>query len=354
MAYIPEIPEQEILGYLRQRNPVLGWGPRLDDRGRAIDLAPRPDSSATPGKPPCISAYGDSFTYGYGVTDQATYPHFLGEMMGCAVANYGVDGYGSDQALMLVRAQQHLDTTPVIILGHLSENILRNVNRYRNLLYAGSPLQFKPRFVLESDSLQYLPIPVNSVADFRALERDPDSVLSGDALLVRPRRKFPFSVALARWLTQDFKLRARIAGVPSEAAYYTRKHPAGGLELTSRVLSTFARGMAEREKQGVVLLIPTAQALTYAATTGIWVDQPLAEALHRERIPVIHAGPKILQRLAGTDPCSLFEGCKESHFGIEGNKVLAEVVASELRRMNMLPVQPSPAVSQELRSRGQY
>lgn len=354
MAHIPEISERDISLYLYRRNPLLGWGPRVADDGRAVHLTPRPAPLPASGMLPCISVYGDSFVYGYSVADDATFPHFLSKVADCPVSNHGVDGYGSDQAFMLFRAQQHLDAAPIVILSHLSENILRNVNRYRNLLYSGSPIGFKPRLVVRGERLDYVPIPVNSRHDFRALEENPDSVLSGDALLVRPRRTFPYSVALARWLTQDFKVRARVLGVPTEATFYTLGHSAGGLELTSRILSTFVREAAEQGRRGVVLLIPTAQALNYAAKTGLWTDQPLADALSRTDVPVIHAGPKILERLAGADPCSLFDGCKQQHFNSAGNQLLADVVADQLDRLGMLPGASGRIISQRSEQQDQH
>lgn len=206
MAQVPRFSESDISRYLRKRNPWLGWGPPVSSSGKVSELRPRADPLSSGSTPPCISVYGDSFTYGYGAEDAETYPHYLSAMLECPVANYGVDGYGSDQAFMLFRAQEHLDDAPLVILGHLSENILRNVNRYRALLYPGSAFEFKPRFVTSNRGLDYVPIPVNNVHDFRALQAEPDSVLSGDALLTRPRRSFPFTNALLRWSISDFKL----------------------------------------------------------------------------------------------------------------------------------------------------
>ena len=36
----------------------------------------------------------------------------------------------------------------VVFLNHLSENIIRNVNQFRNLIYPGHEFALKPRFVL--------------------------------------------------------------------------------------------------------------------------------------------------------------------------------------------------------------
>lgn len=333
---VPDVSEREFSRYLRVRNPLLGWGPAVGSAGKVVTLMPRHGSARALSDSSCIAAYGDSFTFGGDVASNETYPYFLERTVGCPVGNYGTMGYGSDQALMLLNAQRHLDRAPIVILGHLTENILRNVNRDRSLLYPGSHLQFKPRFVIAKGRLGYVPIPVNSIDDYRALKDDPERVLSGDAFLRRPRREFPYTLSLVRWLTGDIKVRAALSGVPPEAAFYAPRHFAGGLPLTSSILTAFAQGAAEQGRHGVVLLIPTVKALTYAEETGRWVDQPLVDALKSSGVPVIHAGPKILDRLSGRDPCLLFNRCKQPHFSADGNRLLAVIVAEELGRMGLV------------------
>ena len=48
----------------------------------------------------CITLYGDSFTYGEEVDHEDAWSNRLAERIGCHVGNYGVGGYGSDQALL--------------------------------------------------------------------------------------------------------------------------------------------------------------------------------------------------------------------------------------------------------------
>src|SRR5207249_8434311 len=126
MADVPRRTADEITLALAHRN-ALGWGPETDAAGRAVRLAPRPDPAFAPGRPPCVATYGDSFTLG--AADDATWPHHLARALGCPVANYGIGGYGSAQALMLFRAQRRLDRAPVVILAPLTETGMRNVNQ---------------------------------------------------------------------------------------------------------------------------------------------------------------------------------------------------------------------------------
>ncbi len=332
MAQLPRLSDAQVRYYLAHRNPLLGWGPAVDGAGRVVRLQPRPDPAFPDTVPACAAAYGESFTAGSEVGEDGAYPHVLGVELGCRVANYGVGASGSDQALMLVRAQRHLDRAPVVVLGHISENILRNVNQYRVLLYPDQELYFKPRFLPgPRGELRYVPVPVRTAADLRALPDDPERYLPHDAFLARPRPGFPYTAALVRWALADFHLRARLAGVPRHLPFYDPAHPAGGLALTTAILSAFAREAAADGRRPLVVLMPVGRDLVYARRTGRWPDQPLADALARRGVPVLHAGPEMLRRLGpAADPCTLFADCS-SHYNAAGYRLFARVVGDRLR-----------------------
>jgi hypothetical protein len=93
------------------------------------------------------------------------------------------------------------------------------------LLYPGQRLFFKPRFVFDGNRLAVLPPPVQSAADFQRLLDHPDQVLTSDAFLDRPRRMFPFTLSLLRWMASDFHVGATLHGAP--------RHPGVLLTRTS-------------------------------------------------------------------------------------------------------------------------
>jgi len=64
--------------------------------------------------------YGDSFTEGSGVDPEHAWSNVLSQLLHCRVANFGVSGYGTDQAYMRFLNNQR-DPARVVVLGFLSE-----------------------------------------------------------------------------------------------------------------------------------------------------------------------------------------------------------------------------------------
>src|SRR5215469_15256294 len=71
-------------------------------------------------EPPCGSAYGPSFVWGNEIPLTEGWVEQLSRRLGCRVANYGVSGYGTDQAY--VRFQRMQDQAPVTFLGFSPEH----------------------------------------------------------------------------------------------------------------------------------------------------------------------------------------------------------------------------------------
>ncbi|HLY39444.1 MAG TPA: hypothetical protein VKU61_15475 [Candidatus Binatia bacterium] len=328
MAAIPRLGDDEIALALERRSAQLGWGPATDAIGRVLHPAARRDPAFPPERRPCASVYGDSFTLG--AADNATYPHHLALALGCPVANFGVGGYGSDQALMLFRAQRVADRTPVVLLAHLSENVMRNVNQCQRLLYPASRIRFKPRFLLDGDALRAIPVPVATAADYRRVAAEPGTMLAHDAFLARPRPHFPYTVQLLRWLVSDSYAQARLHREPWHAAFYRSDHPSGALDLTTRILSEFVREAGADGRTPLIVLIATRSDLDYARRTGRWAYRPLVDALDAAHVPVVDTGPLVRAALGASDLAPFFVA--DGHPSGAGYAVLGRVLAGEVER----------------------
>jgi len=259
--------------YLRERDPTLGWpapmrmDPLLMDSSGSRPVPAFPEVGRA-----CVSLYGDSFTYGAEVDHEHAWSNVLSLLLGCRVANYGVGGYGSDQATLRFELNTD-DEAPVVVLGHLSENILRNVNRFRTLLYSESRWGFKPRFVLDTPGgLELLPMPTPAPDQLQDFLLHPERHLAdeyfvpgGDSGL--SHMSFPYTLSVLRALGH-FHVRSELLGEPWFTDFYRPDHPSQGLEITARILERFVATAGSRGKAAVLVLIPTGLDLEYFEDTG--------------------------------------------------------------------------------------
>lgn len=119
---------------------------------------------------PLLSSYGDSFTHCDEVEDEETWQEYLSELVQMDVYNFGVGGYGTDQAYLKYLSEYANRPTPIVVLGLITENINRIVNVYRPFYFprtAGRAT--KPRFVLKNGELVLIENPVRRKSDVAKL-----------------------------------------------------------------------------------------------------------------------------------------------------------------------------------------
>lgn len=343
----PERPAHHLVAsyqaYLEMRDPLLGW-PFPSERGGelfdATGARRNPSFPDTARHPACVTLFGDSFMQGARVDHAHAWSNVLSRDLGCRVANFGQGGYGTDQAyLRFTRHREHVGK--VVALGHMSENILRNVTRCRDLYTSSMDFALKPRFVVDAaGQLRVLPLPRLSESQYLRLVglEDPPLALAhegfalGGASGLTPFR-FPFSVSLARSL-RDYRMRAALARRPPYDEFYDPAHPAGGLAITAEILRSFVREAAARGVRPLVILFANRLDLDFHQATGTWTYGPLAERLAQEKLPVLDLGPLLEARLAGRESADVFE--VTGHYNEEGNRIVAAEVASYLRENELL------------------
>ena len=142
----------------------LGWEPRSNNphgyRGPKKDI----ETAA-------IALFGDSFTLGYHPMEKS-WPHLLETELGRPVLNFGVGGYGVDQAYWRFKKRYLGEIhTPYVALIIMSENIARNLSLYRGFYNRRSNLAAtKPRFRIEGDGhVAYIENPLISMEDLPKL-----------------------------------------------------------------------------------------------------------------------------------------------------------------------------------------
>lgn len=121
-----------------------------------------------------VSTYGDSYTEGDEIQDHETWQTYLSSKLQVNVLNYGLNGYGTDQAYLRFKKYHPGLKAEVAVLCLITENINRCLNVYRPF-YAATSGAFlpKPRFLLEDGVNVLLPNPLRTPADLDRL-MDPE------------------------------------------------------------------------------------------------------------------------------------------------------------------------------------
>ncbi len=327
----------------------LGWGP--DKKG--YRFAPAGQSM----KEPFISLYGDSFTFAMDVADEETWGNVLTQLTGKRVDNYGVGGYGTDQAYLRF-LHNDTDHAQVVILNHLSENIVRNINQDRSMIYpvdASYRICLKPRFVIDKNGkLQYLKSPGLTESDYGEYVAHPEKFLTAEGFLPNhgfytlKRLQFPYLWSVPNIYTSKrvmyAKLRRRLSSwfdvqlAPWYASLYDPKEPSQALQVTREIMVNFVQAARQRGQVPLLLVTPTVEDFRYFRRYHRWIFTPLLDALRLKGYYAYNLGPLLLKKLEPDEKlrdyfCSNVNG---GHYSVKGNRILAQVVFEILNREGIL------------------
>ncbi|OGR01582.1 MAG: hypothetical protein A2284_05890 [Deltaproteobacteria bacterium RIFOXYA12_FULL_61_11] len=130
----------------------------------------RSSEKLVPGKHSWASSYGDSFVYSSEVQESMSWQNQFQRLTGQEILNFGVCGYGTDQALLKLEKLYTRFPTPVVFFGLLPDNALRNVSVFKMFYFRqdGDPY-LKPRFMLHEGHLVLYRPPVGSASDYSLL-----------------------------------------------------------------------------------------------------------------------------------------------------------------------------------------
>ncbi|MSR61382.1 MAG: hypothetical protein EXS08_02890 [Planctomycetes bacterium] len=321
------------LGYSRF-DSVLGWSTApgyVSPDGRvhinAQGLRGTREYEAVP--PPGVERVivcGESFTFAEEVADGEAWPAQLEALVpSLEVLNYGVGGYGTDQALLRVSREAH-GPADALIVGLMLENIGRNVNRYRPLWYPRSQPAAKPRYVLGADGLEFVAQP------FATREEFVGAVRAGTVrarLAEHERWADAYVPARLRW-----SLLARLAG--AQRAYAERdperlwRDIEGEPFRTTLALLEAFRGVAQglRAEQLVVLVFPSGGDLAGFVERDERYWSSLLDALAARHLAVLDLTPPLAvaaREAGGVDALYL-----DSHLSPRGNQIVAQALAAWL------------------------
>ena len=324
-------------------DPELGWDVPADSKNN-LGAARRPDYP--PAQRYKIKAFGDSFVFGSDVADSDAWPAQVERYKDWTCLNFGVPGYGPDQALLKYR--RTAVPTEVTILGIQQENIGRLVNIYR-AFYMGPWGPTKPRFFLDGGGLRLHSNPIPRPEDAGRL-LDPAFVDSlrrldywpayNEQVLGAPRRlSWPASWLVLRhapflldraWIETHSRLRpAWHYELRRFRPYHLYDESSEAFQILIRVIDEFTRLCAGRGERPLVLFFPLRHTVEMMRTYNRCVYEPLQRRLRDRDIPHIDFGP-IFAREDFPRYYNPAEG--SGHFTVAGNERVAREVIHYLAR----------------------
>lgn len=317
-------------------HPVRGWTYRADfASGRdTINAAgvraahTYPDSSEASIR---IAAFGDSFVYCNEVTNADCWTAFLESSSDADVMNFGVGGYGTDQAFMRYLDEPVAHRASHVIIGFAQVDIRRIVGRYRGFLSHLEGPWFKPRFVEVGDSLGLLPAPMPDESAARAFLADPMSLLEvgeHDYWYEAAVYENPIYQFSATWrLATHAWIRIRRQELDPNRIYDGEviRPESEAFRIQLRVMTDFADSVAARGATSSMLMFPSRTDMGLNARGETVSFAFLADSLRARGYTVIDPTADLAEV---ADISTLFES--GGHFSGAGNRIIAETTRRQL------------------------
>lgn len=328
-------------------DPELGWvyrpghvgeGNRITEQGlRGARLY-----DTVPGEALRVAAFGDSFVYGNEVADEEAWARVAERSWpDLDLLNYGVGGYGMDQAYLRF-LREGADLSPdMVLMGFTPVNLGRLVNVYRRFVSSSEIPLVKPRFVeTPGGSLARLETPLADSSAFRRLQRDPSVLRSlgrhdwwyRPDIWANPLHDISATVRLVvgLWIRVDRRYVDRDRPVSGSDGSFRPESSAFRLQVA--VADSFAARIREGGRVPVVLLLPDRPVLEARRLGQPASWDALMEAFHASGTPVLDATQAFLAE--GITPDAL-PGWFASggHYSPLGNERVGEWVAGELARL---------------------
>lgn len=236
------------LGWLRRESSQLSFPNGTTISTDSLGSRRIPGGSG----PATISSFGNSFTEGLEVDDGETWQAYIARSTGRAVLNFGVSGYGPDQALLGLEARLGAGIrTQIVILAMVNENMNRIMNDFR--LFYTYPvvdmfLAFKPMFVEENDSHKLMNFGPSDLTNRDQLRAAMVEASRYDAFYAdrTERLSFPHTVNGLRFLLRH--------GVSPTVAWPGNSEAAK--RRMSHILSRFLQNARRYDFKPVFLLLP--------------------------------------------------------------------------------------------------
>ncbi len=323
-------------------DPDLGWTnrptpPDHPSRERINSLGARGTREYPLPRPPGSTralCFGDSFTYSAEVADEEAWAAQLEALdPRVEVLNFGVPGYGTDQALLRYRGLPAELEADAVLVGFLLENIGRNVSRYRPVYNPWTPyVAAKPRFLLGPDGLELLPLPFRDRRSLLEAVEDGTVVSRLEEGDYWPRHRLP------GLLRHSSLMRLAAAYFAYEMRRFERLYEeveGEPFRTTLALFESFRReALARGSRRVAVLVFPREKDLRRLVDGGDRFWSTLLDALAARSIEFLDLAEALLgpyREGVRTGAVGIFL-TGDRHLTAAGNRIVAEAVRGWLER----------------------
>lgn len=277
-----------------------------------------------------ILVFGDSFAAGQYVSNEQRFSEILERRNeGLEVINFGLEGTGTDQQLLVFRELGRAYEHDLVLLLPFLQNIRRNMADYRESFDPRTQARVlvpKPRFALEEDKLVLKNVPVS-------VERRPVGSGSDEAQWktdAQPGWKAGVR-AFANRMAETLRLKSLAYSLITHEPFPEYADPRGPeWTLMDAIIKEFAR--LAGEKPLVIVPLFYASYVRYRLAQNYWERfRSLADG---QRIVAFDALPHFKQMGAAAVKC-FFEPF-DCHFSPQGHLVLAGFLETELKKAGFL------------------
>jgi len=325
-------------------DPVLGWSITPNVSGewdgsvytsnsigiRSLrEYGPRAPAGVTR-----IAAFGPSFTHCDEVNDAETWQVRMEQARSdLEVMNWGVAGYGTDQALLRYQTRGAAYQPDIVLIGFEDHNWTRNINRYRPFEYRDTEIPLtKPVYVIAHEKLMLLPNPFETLDEMRqAVSGAPDDFLGAvcpwDGLC---------DERLYRWRSLDrsaaFRflrtLALQIETDPGEPPINREYPQINAYQTTRALLEMFAAEVNRNHAIPIVVLFPLEATLVSSETP--MYETVLIPALERMRIQAIDLRDAFVEARQSKQLAVEEFFARQGHPNTLGNEVVADALLRHL------------------------
>jgi len=324
----------------------LGWRPRAgSDNGvdliNSQGLRSARDYAAEPAQGDIrIAVFGNSFVYGSEVLGHEAWPALLEQRLdGVEVLNYGVPGYGPDQALLRFRAEGRELGPDIVILGLATPSLLRAVTISPGFRSTSPHFLSKPRFVLgEEGELVLLPNPVRSIEEARRYADHPAAIRElGEfdywyepLVFENPVYDYSYTVRLAvtvwsklwrRYLDDDRPL----TGSPGHGIF---NDSSMAFQILTVIIDEFVEQAEAWGMRPLIAILPDGYSVLRSLEREPGVMDLVREYCTLRKIPVVDLTDAFLAEPGSTEPKTWFNNL--FHYSSLGNDVVARWFEQEL------------------------